>query len=547
MSTVKLARESHKDAQKFRINHDDAMRVLGPDAFLPIDNKSPIITSSSDVALIGAGFGGITASLACREQLKTDDFVVFDKHYNWGGTWWANTYPGCASDIPALWYLIFSELNRNWSDLRPPQYEMEEYLLTVVKKHNLDRHARFGTAVNRLVWNDDEGVWIIEATNVKSGQRYEHRARIVFSCQGGLVYPVQLQAPGLDKFEGQYMHSALWDHSVDFKNKKVVVVGNGCSAAQVIPALMDQLDVQLVTQVFRSKHWIMPPLPHFVYVFYKWLSGTRAGLVLVRWMLALAAEARYPLYQGNGLVLRIVRWLITRLSRNYIRLAPAKYHDLLMPDYKIGCKRLIYDYKYIPSLKSPKFDLKGLTIKEITGREVILNDGTRLEADIIVACTGYNVPTTFYNSYSAIGRHGINVQDMWKQEGVSAYKTTMVRDCPNFFFIAGPNSATGHFSVVSAIENCCAFASRVARPVLEGKYKSVCVKRSAYYDWFLTTQDRLKRAVFGTKFGGCVLWYAEDGVNATAYPYSQVHYWITSRLFLKKDLEYEPYETKKTV
>lgn len=551
MSTVQLTKESHIDSNKFRIKHEDAMRVLGPDAYLPIDKEKPFITSSSEVTMIGAGFGGLAASLACKQQMKTDDFVVFEKHYNWGGTWWANVYPGCASDIPALWYSIFSELNKNWSDLRPPQYEMEEYILTVVKKHNLDKHARFGTAVYKMEWNEDEGLWVIHATNVKTGQRYEHKTRIILSCQGGLVYPVQLQAPGLkDKFKGAYMHSALWNHNVDFKDKKVVVVGNGCSAAQVIPALMNQLDAKSVTQVFRSKHWIMPPIPEFAYSMYKFLSATRVGLILMRWLVVLYAESRYPLYLGNGILARLVRWWITRKSRNYIKTAPAKYHDLLMPDYKVGCKRLIYDYKYIPSLSNPKFDLRGSPIKEVREREVVLQDGSVLEADIIVACTGYNVPTTFYKSYTTIGKRGLDIQEMWKKEGVSAYKTVMVRDCPNFFFIAGPNSATGHYSVVSAIENCCAYASRVARPVLEGKAKSVYVKRSAYYEWFQTTQDRLKRAVFGTKFGGCVSWYTEDGVNATAYPFSQLHYWITSRFFLKKDLVYEAFpegELKKTV
>lgn len=549
MSTVKLAKASHLDAEKYRIKHEDAMRVLGPDAYLPIDKEKPVISSESKLALIGAGFGGLAASLACKQQMKTDDFVVFDKHYQWGGTWWANVYPGCASDIPALWYSIFSELNKNWSDLRPPQYEMEEYILEVVKKHDLNKHARFGTAVFKTEWLEDEGKWLIHASNVKTGQRFEHKASIILSCQGGLVYPIQLKAPGLDdKFKGKYMHSALWDWGVDFKDKKVVVVGNGCSAAQVIPALMDQLEVKLVTQVFRSKHWIMPPIPNIAYTMYKKLSGTRAGLVFVRWFIAFVAELKYPLYQGNSLLSRVVRWWITRESRKYIKTAPAKYHDLLMPDYKIGCKRLIYDYKYIPSLQNPKFDLRGSPIKEVLEHEVILQDGTRLEADIIVACTGYNVPTTFYKSYTSIGKNGIGIQDLWKKEGVTAYKTSMVRDAPNFFFIAGPNSATGHFSVVSAIENCCAFASRVAKPVLEGKAKSVSVKRSAYYEWFQDTQARLSRSVFGSKFGGCVSWYAESGVNATAYPRSQIHYWISSRWFLRKDLDYEPVdELKKTI
>lgn len=548
MSTVKLARESHVETAKYRIKHADALKILGPVIDFPIDKEKPVMTSFSKVAIIGAGFGGVAASLTCKEKMKTEDFTVFEKHYNWGGTWWANTYPGCASDIPALWYSIFSELNSNWSDLRPPQYEMEEYILAVVKKHKLDDHARFGVAVSNLVWNNEEGLWILQASNVKTGQRYEHRANIVLSCQGGLVQPSQLKAPGLhDKFKGNYMHSALWDHSVDFKNKKVVVVGNGCSAAQVVPALMTELDAKSVNQVFKSRHWIAPPHPWYVYSMYKALSGTRIGLILVRWIVAAYAELKYPIYLGNGVLARLVRWLLTRQSKRYITLAPKKYHHMLIPDYKIGCKRLIYDYKYIPSLSNPKLDLHESAIKEVLENEVVLQDGTRLEADIIVACTGYDVPKSFYGPYTIVGKNGIKPQELWKKEGVSAYKTSMVRDCPNFFFIAGPNSATGHFSVISAIENTLAFTTRVVRPVLEGKAKSVEVKRSAYYEWLQNVQERLRNSVFGTKFGGCVSWYSNDEGNATAYPYSQTYYWVTSRWFAKRDFIYQPVELKNDV
>lgn len=313
MSTVHLSEVSHTETEKFRILHDDALKILGPDALLPINMELQAISSTSQVTMIGAGFAGLNSSLVCKNEWKIDDFVVFDKHYNWGGTWWANTYPGCASDVPACWDSFFSELSDNWSDLRAPQYEIEEYILEVVKKNDLDKHARFGTAVYRMEWNDDEGLWIILASDVKSGQRYEHKTKIILSCQGGLVNPIHLSTPGLNKFQGDYMHSALWNHDVDFKDKNVLVVGNGCSAIQVIPALMDDLEVNSVTQVFRSKHSVLPPLLKFAFTVYKAFSGTRVGLVFVRWIIASVAESKYPLYQGDSYLSRFLRWCVNRV------------------------------------------------------------------------------------------------------------------------------------------------------------------------------------------------------------------------------------------
>lgn len=546
MSIVHTTGISAKNPERFRSNIEDSKRILLPGVTFPDDKSRPVITSGSDVAIIGAGFGGLASSVMLKRKLQTENFVVFEKHANWGGTWWANTYPGCASDIPALWYSIHSELNDNWSDLRPPQYEMEEYILTVVEKYKLNEKTKFNTAVKSVVYNETLGVWKLSATDVRSGQRYEHTAKVVFSCLGGLVYPNEVNIPGLhDEFQGKFMHSALYDHSVDIKGKDVVVLGNGCSAAQLVPALMDDLDAKSVTQIFRSKHWIMPPLPSFLYTLYKWLLYSRIGLMIIRWIVILGAELRYPMYQGNGLFARLVRRVNSWMSTRYIKsVAPKKFHDMLLPSYKVGCKRIIFDYKYVPSLRNAKFNLTNQLIKQITKDSVVLADGTKVKADVIVACTGYNILRNMHGT-EFIGRNGMNLQDLWTKNGTSAYKTFMVKECPNLFFIGGPNSATGHSSVVTAIENGVAFASKVVPKVLDGTAKAVSVKSAAYDRWFETVQLRLRGSVFGSDFGGCTSWYSENGVNATAYPWSQLHYWLALRYFLGKDLEYEETETKK--
>lgn len=541
MSTIHVKRDSHVQPEKYRINTNDAKRILLPGAEFEENPQLPVISTSLDVAIIGGGFAGLASSLMCKKKFSDKTFAVFEKHSNWGGTWWANTYPGCASDIPALWYSIFGELCDNWSDIRPPQYEIEEYILSVVRKYDLNKNANFETAVNVARYDETSGLWILDAVNIKTGQRYEHKAKCLLLCLGGLVFPNNVNIPGLkDKFKGAYMHSALFDHSVDFKDKKVVVIGNGCSAAQLVPALMDKLEVKSVTQLVRSKHWIMPPLPSYLNTVYKLLAGTRWGLIFVRWIVAFVAETRYPMYYGNGILARLMRYVNTYQSKHYIQsIAPKKYHDMLLPSYKIGCKRLIFDYYYIPSLKNPKFDMSDSAIQEVTENAVILKDGRKVEADIIVACTGYDLRRVV-GSCKVIGRNEVNLKELWDKEGITAYRTSMVRDMPNMFFIGGPNSATGHSSVVTAIENTVAFAERSMRDVLYGKAKSVTVKTSAYYKWFETVQAKLKTAVFGSKFGGCVSWYTEDGVNATSYHKSQLYFWWDLRYGSLSELDYEP-------
>lgn len=125
MSVVEVEKISHKQPLNFRVKYEDAQQVLGQDVERSIKPSSePPLVTESEVTVVGAGFGGLASSVRLK-KLGTDNFVVFDKYEKFGGTWYANTYPGCASDIPALWYSLYDELNTSWSEIQPPQYELE--------------------------------------------------------------------------------------------------------------------------------------------------------------------------------------------------------------------------------------------------------------------------------------------------------------------------------------------------------------------------------------------------------------------------------------
>ncbi|KAI5951583.1 hypothetical protein KGF54_004657 [Candida jiufengensis] len=547
-SVVTLTKESHKNPTKFRINYQDVKDVLGPEekARYSINENLPTIYTSSKVGIIGAGFAGIGSAIKTIVDLKIDDLTIFEKHDNFGGTWYANTYPGCASDIPALWYSFSYELTSNWSRVQPPQYEMEEYILRVTDKYKLKEKAKFETFIDKSVFNNDTGYWTLHGHYIKSGQKFEHKCKILLSCSGGLVVPNQLKAEGLENFKGNYIHSALWDHSVDFKGKKVVVVGNGCSANQVVPALLNdpQYNVKSIFQIARSKHYIMPPVPKVLFWLYRLLSFNYYTLLLVRFIVIFIAELRVPLYKGNGILAKVVRWINTKVSTHYMKKnSPKKYHDIIIPDYKIGCKRLIFDYKYVTALNDPRIDVTNHNIQKVVENGIILDNGEFVEADIIVACTGYDLNKSFRSTVETT--EGYSVNGIWEKEGPSAYRTLMVKHMPNLFLIGGPNSATGHSSVVMAIENGIDYYLKVAKPVLEGKDKSVVVKPEVYDEWFSNIQKELQKCVFGTPFGGCVSWYASSGINPTAYAWTQMHYWYITHFPNYKDLIYKPEENKK--
>ncbi|EGW35359.1 uncharacterized protein SPAPADRAFT_48360 [Spathaspora passalidarum NRRL Y-27907] len=543
--SVTLTHESQQNPEKFRVPFKVANRVLGPNQTIPHNEKLKPLKTSSKVLIIGAGFGGMAAVISTLEKLKEPDVMVFERLDNFGGTWYANTYPGIACDIPALWYSFSFELTNNWSRVQPPGHEIEEYILRVADKYKLREKTRFSTSVEKLEYDDSSATWKITAHDVATGRKIIHTANIVLSCQGALVCPRQLEVDGLENFKGKYMHSAIFDHSVDFKNKNVIVVGNGCSANQLIPSLLsEKYNVKSINQIVRAKHYIAPPVPWILFYLYKALAFSRIGLLLVRWLVVLVAESRFPMYKGDGLLARIVRYINTRSAVNYMKTAPAKYHDILIPDFKIGCKRIIFDYNYIPSLHDPRINLQNERISKVVEDGVILQNGDHIKADIIVACTGYDISKNFLSNFDIIGRNKTNIKELWTKESPTAYRTMLIKDCPNFYMIDGPNIATGHSSVVMALENALNYYAKTAKPILQGKAKSMVVKTEAYYDWFNSVQKELKRSIFGTAFGGCVSWYGDDNLNATTYPWSQLSFWKITKYPNYNDIVYENNDKK---
>jgi cation diffusion facilitator CzcD-associated flavoprotein CzcO len=62
---------------------------------------------------------------------------------------------------------------------------------------------------------------------------------------------------GLFDFKGELMHSAKWNHEVDFNNKTIGVIGTGSTSVQIIPQL--QQVAKKVNVFMRSPTWISPP------------------------------------------------------------------------------------------------------------------------------------------------------------------------------------------------------------------------------------------------------------------------------------------------
>ena len=166
-----------------------------------------------------------------------------------------NTYPGCACDVPSMFYSFSFETKRDWSRLFPGQAEILGYLEDCVEKHALTPHLRCNVEVARAEFQESKACWRLELADGEVLQ-----TTVLVSSVGQLNQPAWPDLDGMDRFKGINFHSALWDHGSNLSGKRVAVIGNGCSAAQFVPEVAKEAAAVSVFQ--RSAHWVIPRNDH---------------------------------------------------------------------------------------------------------------------------------------------------------------------------------------------------------------------------------------------------------------------------------------------
>src|SRR3984893_16241746 len=126
-----------------------------------MNGDQPAPGSHVEVAIVGAGFSGLGMAMALKES-GIEDFFVFERAGDLGGTWRDNTYPGCACDIPSVLYSWSAEQNPSWSRAFAGQQEIWDYMREVVSRHDLARHIHLNHEVTRMRWDEERSVWEIE-------------------------------------------------------------------------------------------------------------------------------------------------------------------------------------------------------------------------------------------------------------------------------------------------------------------------------------------------------------------------------------------------
>jgi cation diffusion facilitator CzcD-associated flavoprotein CzcO len=358
--------------------------------------------------IIGSGFSGLGMAIKLKE-LGTDNFIIIERHGHVGGTWYANTYPGCTCDVPSNLYSFSFEPNPKWSYFFGRQPEIGQYLENCTDKYDIRRHVKFNTTVTQLKWIDNKQVW--EVTSQSNNQENIVYARFVMAGYGPLSnasFPTDI--PGIDKFEGQMCHTAEWDKTIDFKNKRVAVIGTGASAIQTVPEI-EKVGVKELLVFQRTPGWILPRVDKVVTdwekqfftrypIFQKLLRG------VIYWLyesVALSFSYRLPIRHA---LQRLVEYNLDR------QVEDKELRGKLTPLWDLGCKRILPKNDWYPTLQKPNVKLVTNRIREVKLDSIVTHDGDEYPVDIIIWATGYQVQKFSLPVYGVNGR---SLTEQWSE------------------------------------------------------------------------------------------------------------------------------------
>ncbi len=469
-------------------------------------NDATQLPETLDILVIGAGFSGLCAGIKLLEKGITG-FRIVEKSHGIGGTWYENTYPGAACDVPSHFYCFSFNPNPRWSRLYSPQAEIKDYIESCVDKYQLAPYIVRGAKVIELRLDEEHGMW---RASFEDGRRV--LARHVINGCGGLHLPSIPDFNGRQTFAGVSMHTAQWDHSVDMSGKNIAVIGSAASAIQAIPELAKVAARVVVFQ--RTPNYIVPrnDRPYTEREkrrFARWPWFAR----LYRWFIRMRMELLlFPIIKRNSWRGRTAARKVLRHMRDAVR-DPA-LHDKLTPDYAMGCKRILLSDDFFDALNRDNVSLVTAGIDRIEPDGILTRDGELHQADVIVYATGFDIDTHI-RSIRIIGEHGVTLDEAWGK-GANAYNGACLAGFPNYYMVTGPNTGVGTTSVVYMIEQEIGYIMTLIDAA--GADRLIAVKRTAQDAYNREVDAGLRETVW---LSGCKSWYiSANGRISTLYPKS---------------------------
>jgi cation diffusion facilitator CzcD-associated flavoprotein CzcO len=399
-----------------------------------------------DVLIVGAGVSGIGAAYYLRRDHPGRSYAILEARGASGGTWDLFRYPGVRSD---------SDLHTFGYEFRPWRSEVAiadgdsilAYVRETAAEYGIDRNIRYHTKVVGASWSSADARWTVQVENTETGEPSAVSCKWLFCASGYYRYDEGFTPhfEGRERFGGPIVHPQHWPSDLDYRGKRVVVIGSGATAVTLIPAMAP--DAAHVTMLQRTPSYVLPVPTR---------DKTNARLTAL-----LGAGRAYRITRRINIWRQVTVWRVCQkypgAARRVIRdinakLLPDGYpvDEHFRPPYNPWDQRMciVPDGDLFRVIRDGKASVVTGQIETFTENGVLLTDGRELPADIIVTATGLNV--------RALGGIMLTVDgEPVRPADRLVYKGMMLSGVPNFAYIFGYTNASWTLKVGLLCEHFC--------------------------------------------------------------------------------------------
>ena len=485
------------------------------------------------VVIVGAGASGL--ALGANLVKLGIPFVILEKNDDVGGTWLENRYPGCGVDTPNHAYSFSFGQRYPWSQCFSPRDEILDYIRRCADEFDVRPRIRFRTTVTATTWNEEGCFWSV-TTESESGDVEVIEAFVLVSAIGILNLPVIPDFEGRDTFEGPSFHTARWPTDLDYRGKRMAVIGTGASAMQVVPSVAP--DVEQLTIFQRTPQWARP-----IERFHDKI-GANAQLLLDNVPLYGVWFRLAMFYRYSDALLPYLRkdpeWphperavnrvndrhrqqmldhMIAELGDQADRLLPK-----CKPTYPPYGKRILLDNGWFKTLRRDNVELVTDGVRAIAPDGVVSSDGAFRPFDIIVYSTGFQV-TLMAARLNVTGRHRRRLEAVWEGDNPTAYLGITVPGFPNMFSMLGPNTGLGHGGSAIFVSECQSrYISGCIVEMLRRNIDAIDV-RAQSHDEYVERVDAEHERMIWTHPGMSPYYRNRKGRVFAVMPWRLVDYW----------------------
>ncbi|OBF91778.1 monooxygenase [Mycobacterium sp. 852002-51163_SCH5372311] len=433
------------------------------DPWVEREFKREPLTDEVDVAVVGAGFGGLLTGVRLRE-LGVQSVRLIDRAADVGGTWYWNRYPGIACDVESYVYIpLLEELGYLPAEKYAKGADILAHCRRIAEHYDLYRDACLHTDVHEIRWEPATSRWFI-----RTNRGDEMRARFVSMANGYQAKPKLPGIPGINAFRGHTFHTSRWDYRYtgdklqNLAARRVGIIGTGATAIQCVPHLASAAQHLYVFQRTPSSvdvrangptdpQWAKTLQPGWqserIQNFQILTAGGQADedLVADAWT-SITRKLPVMRHDADGSANFEQRTRDIELA-DFAKMEEIRARvdelvsdrataEALKPWYGYFCKRPCFHDEYLQTFNRDNValvDTRGRGVDRITESGVVV-DGASYEIDCLIFATGFEVGTEYCRrtGFELIGRGGATLTERWR-DGVRTFQGLCANGFPNCF------------------------------------------------------------------------------------------------------------------